>query len=90
VASHEQFFGYSTIKTKLMAYLKFRDVISLFSIKVNKYVAAEKDGTTKANRDNPLQWEKFLILNPNNIQSTSNIKTGDKIALLSHHNKYLV
>lgn len=73
-----------------MPNLKFRDVIAIYSINANKFLAVEKDGTVNANRAQALQWEKFLILNPNNIQSNDEIKSGDEVSLLSYHNNYLV
>ena len=73
-----------------MANLKFKDVITIRSTNKRKYLAAEKDGSTNINRNNASLWERFLILNPLDISSVNEIKTGDKIALLSYHNKFLV
>jgi hypothetical protein len=73
-----------------MANLKFKDVITIRSTNKRKYLAAEKNGSTNLNRTNASLWERFLILNPLDISSVSEIKTGDKIALLSYHNKFLV
>jgi hypothetical protein len=70
--------------------LAYRDVIRLWSNKNSKFLAAEKNGNATINRSQEHQWERFLILNPDNFTSTADIKTGDTVALSSFHNKYLV
>jgi hypothetical protein len=69
--------------------LKMNDLISLKSSH-GKYLVAEADGRLNANRDQIGPWEKFRILDPNNIASTREVRYGDIISLHSDHGKYVV
>lgn len=69
--------------------LKYGDVIKL-SFTNYKFLVAEQNGAVNANRTAGAQWESFLVQDTSGNTNGNTVKEGDKVALLSYHNKYLV
>lgn len=56
----------------------------------NKYLAAEPNGSAQFNRTQLGTWEHFQVVNSQYPGLVGNVFEGDKIALLSVHDKFLV
>lgn len=71
--------------------LRYGDIITLFFGGSNdRFLVAEKNGHANANRTNAAQWEKFLVLNESGKANWQKVLYGNKISLLSYHDKFLV
>lgn len=70
--------------------LKYGDTITAFFGTNYKFLVAEQNGDANANRHPAAQWESFLVQDTNGNTNGNDVKEGDKIALLSYHNRYLV
>lgn len=71
-------------------FLNFQDVVTLQFNKNGKFAASEPNGAVNINRSTPKRWERFLLLNPDDLSSSAKIQYGQEVAILSYHNQYLV
>jgi hypothetical protein len=55
-----------------------------------RFLVAEVGGALNANRSNPLEWERFLLIDPLNPTSEATLQFGDPVALRSAHGTYVV
>ncbi|MBN9283906.1 MULTISPECIES: hypothetical protein [unclassified Flavobacterium] len=82
-------------------YMSYGDVVTINYNLTRKFLTAESNGDATINKlwnttapwlnDVWMPWAKFKIVNPNNVNSTAEVKTGDEVAFRSlQNNMYLV
>jgi hypothetical protein len=68
----------------------YGDVVTFRFNLNNRFMAAEDDGAVNINRMQALQWERFLLVNPDNTSYAGAIPVNGVIALRTYkHNNYL-
>lgn len=85
---------------KIGTNLAFGDVVTIYYYKTNRYFTSETNGDATFNKQwsttSPwlnnvwLPYAKFKLINPNNITSTAEVKSGDEIALKSITNNLYI
>jgi len=70
--------------------LRYGNVVSIWIPKEKKFIKAQEDGSLSVDGQDRGQGGSFLLLNPNDLKSTDEIKSGDDVSILSYYNKYLV
>jgi hypothetical protein len=71
-------------------YLSFQQVVAFRFNKNGKYASSDPFGNLTINKGNDIQWDHFLLLNPNDLASDARIQYGQEVVIRSFHNKYLV
>lgn len=85
---------------KLGTNLAFGDVVTIYYYKTHRYFTSETNGDATFNKKwstiSPwlnnvwLPYAKFKLMNPNNITSTAEVKSGDEIAFKSISNNLYI
>jgi dolichyl-phosphate-mannose--protein O-mannosyl transferase len=68
--------------------LNYGDKVNLRSHH-HKFLCAEQNLTIVANRDQAGPWEEFTLVDPFNLYNNGPVYPGQRIALRTHHNRYV-
>lgn len=68
--------------------VRFGDTVTLAAC-FGQYLCAERNGDLNADRTAIGPWEKFVLLNPYDLNSRDFVRYGDRICLLSAHGRYV-
>jgi hypothetical protein len=82
--------GTASAVTAAGSCFRYGDVVTLRFILNNRLMSAGDYGAVNIDRTQAFQWEKFLIIDPNNLSNAGTIPNGGVIALRTYkHNNYL-
>jgi len=75
-----------------MSFLKYTDIITIQKPNIGsplQYLVDESNGDVNFNRSSSQQWEHFMIINAERPGYNGIVYSGDKIALLTWHDRFM-